>query len=95
MRRWFCGVVHMAPVAIGVLGELIATAITAAAGKSWKAIKSSSEAKTVRCAIDQVLADAFADAYRGPVTADDDDGPATDAQLHAPVGVAVPPAAGS
>ncbi len=62
----------MDPVAIGALGELIATAITGAAGKSWKAIKSSPEAKTVKAAIDQALVDAFADAYRGPVMADDD-----------------------
>ena len=62
----------MDPVAIGTLGELIATAITAAAGKSWRAIKSSPEANIVKGAIDQALADAFADAYRGPVTADDD-----------------------
>lgn len=62
----------MDPVAIGALGELIATAIATTAGKSWTTIKRSPEAKRVRDAVDQALTDAFRDAYRGPVTADDD-----------------------
>jgi len=59
------------PVTITALGELIATAIATTAGKSWAAIKRGPEAKRVRDAVDQALTDAFRDAYRGPLTADD------------------------
>lgn len=62
----------MDTVAIGALGDLIATAIAAAAGKSWKDIRSSAEAKTVRGLVYQSLDEAFSDAYRGPVPANDD-----------------------
>ena len=61
----------MDPVAVAALGELIATAIAVTAGKSWKAIRPSREARMVKSAIDRALMDAFGDAYRGPFTADD------------------------
>ena len=55
----------MDPVAVGALGELIATAIAATAGKSWKTVRSSPEAKAVKGAVDGALLAAFGDACRG------------------------------
>ena len=59
-------------IAVGALGELIATAVTAAAGKSWRSVRSSPEAKAVKEAIDRALIDAFEDAYQGPANAGED-----------------------
>ena len=59
------------PVAVGALGELIATAIVAAVGKSWKEIRSNPEALAVRAAASRALETAFRDAYRHSAIADD------------------------
>jgi HEAT repeat protein len=61
----------MDPVAAGALGELIATAISATAGKSWKAIRASPEAQALKTAVDKALVNAFSDANRGQIPADD------------------------
>ena len=59
----------MDPVSVDVLAELIASAIAATAGKSWKAIRTSPEAKAVSAAIGLALLHAFRDASRfeGPL----------------------------
>lgn len=62
----------MNPVSVGALAELIATAITAAAGKSWKVIRSSPEAKQVEAAVQRALIDAFRHACRRSDAVDDD-----------------------
>ena len=62
----------MDSVTASALGELIATTVAATAGKSWKKIKSSPEAKTVERAVDRALFAAFFDARRNGGVADDD-----------------------
>ena len=62
----------MDPVAVGALGELIATAVAAAAGKSWAKIRPNPEAKAVRRAVERALVAAFRDASRDEVAAGDD-----------------------
>lgn len=64
-------VLRLDPVAVGAVGELIATAVTAACGKSWKAVKRSPEGQAVKAAADRALTGAFRDACMSEATADD------------------------
>jgi hypothetical protein len=63
--------VYVESVAASALGELIATAVAATAGTSWRRIKSSPEAKTVKRAVERALLAAFLDARRDREAADD------------------------
>jgi HEAT repeat protein len=58
------------PVEAGALGELVATAVTAACGKSWKAVRQTPEAKSVKAAVDRALAEALRDAYKSEAADD-------------------------
>jgi HEAT repeat protein len=60
------------PVAVGALGELIATAVAAAAGRAWKSLRGSPEARAVRNAIDVALTGALRDAVLPADTLADD-----------------------
>jgi HEAT repeat protein len=62
----------IAPVAIGALGELIATSVAASAGRTWKSVKGKPEAQAVRAAIDAALTTALRDAAH-PSGSDVDD----------------------
>jgi len=58
--------------AVGALGELIATAVAASAGRTWKSVKGKPEAQAVRAAVDTALRTALRDAALPAGTATDD-----------------------
>jgi hypothetical protein len=62
----------MDPVTTGALGELIATTVAAAAGESWKRLRSTPEAQSIKGAVNRALVAAVRDAYRNGAMADDD-----------------------
>ena len=59
-------------VAVGALGELVATAVAAAAGRTWSSLRPSAERRAVGAAVDTALARSLEDAtFPHVVSADD------------------------
>jgi len=52
----------IAPAAVTVLGELIAAAVAASAGRTWKSVKGKPEGRALKAAIDAALTGALRDA---------------------------------
>jgi hypothetical protein len=59
-------------LAVGALTEVVAAAVTAGAGRTWKAIRRDPEAKALEAAADAALVAAFAEARRDGVEGDEE-----------------------
>jgi HEAT repeat protein len=72
------------PIAVGALGELIATAVAAAAGGTWKTLRAKPEARAMKSAVSAALTLALRDAVLPPDRPADDEWVAEVAQVWLP-----------